>query len=310
MKDLKRAMHKDDPRWYQGDGYAWAPRSGEEKGPPGWLGHIGRGGAPLQEALPGARPGKPFAGYDYISGLDQPKPEAKKTGVLHFHHPNWEGWKKMKHTHVIGKDGTPGKLAAATPKAQPAAEPKPKVKAKAEVEPTVDPKAGPKKDATGLSLEDLAMALKGWLAKHVGKIPDWDGLFKLVELTDEQKKFLGRLFQKIEKIQAKTKTTEPAGTSTTAAEPEGDDAWVGKTMREVVKLTKAELKRLGFRKQRMIQKKQQKYPNKRGPAWMWGGLMRLKRKHPLRRKYSKWYKHYYSAAQRKRRRDARRAKKK
>ena len=354
IQGRESAVHVSDSKWID-RGYGWAPRPGEEKGPPGWLGHRGTH-TELQEAL--GDPSAPPAFRRPIGALEDPdeyeaaggvltQPKKKEKGVLHFHHPKWPGWNKIKATHIIGKDGTPGEHAAAEPAA------KQKVASAPDV-----------KDPIGTILGVLQKKFNKARASGQKYQPNWETLTAKFRLTDDQLEIVKDAYLELitepgaydaakkklpadsdagttalakkkadddEMVRRKNEfckrlkkagkslkvwqcyytddqyrkllasadgvnsdgvPTAVAGASTAAAEPAGENAWVGKSMREVVKLTKAELKRLGFRKQRMIDKKAEKYPNKTGPAWMWGGLMRLKQKHPLRRKYAKWYKDY------------------
>ena len=316
MKDLKRAMHKDDERWYKDKGYAWAPRPGEEKGPPGWLGHVGRDGAPLQEQVPAPvdpdlenpeNPGPPSR-----PALVQKK---KEKGVLHFHHPKWTGWKRNggqeAPTHKIDDAGASIALAAATPKAKPTPTSppvKPVAKQKVASAPDV-------KDPIGTILGVLEKKFNQARAKGQKYEPNWSVLTSKFKLTDDQIEKVKNAYLELVTTPgsfgpAKTPAASPApdgepkksaSASTATAEPEGVNAWVGKSMRDVIKLTKAGLKK--------VLKRSARANNYGGGGWFKGGLLKVRRKHPLRRKYKAWYKWHYSADQKKKRRAARRAKK-
>ena len=318
MKDLRRAMHKDDERWYKDKGYAWAPRPGEEKGPPGWLGHVGRDGAPLQEQVPAPvdpdlenpeNPGPPSR-----PALVQKK---KEKGVLHFHHPKWTGWKsnggQVVPTHKIDDAGASIALAAATPKAKakpaPTSSPaKPAAKQKVASAPDV-------KDPIGTILGVLEKKFNQARAKGQKYEPNWSVLTSKFKLTDDQLEKVKNAYLELVTTPGsfeptKTPASSPApavkpkkaaSASTATAEPEGVNAWVGKSMRDVIKLTKAGLKKTLKRRARAN--------NYGGDGWFKGGLLKIRRKHPLRRKYKAWYKWYYSAEQKKKRRAARKAKK-
>jgi len=338
MKDLKRAMHKDDPRWVE-SGYAWKPQPGEEKGPPGWQGHV------------------------VVRNLK----EAPQSGVLHFHHPKWREWKRWggKHTatHAIGRLGNIQKREVAAdgpmskaekkpisqsipsePKTEPASVKNNLQKALRKMErafnlavskkqryqpnfnkdeifkdlsadeieiaqdaftelvtdrlPDSNTKAAAaeapqvKKDVTDISPVKLVNTVSTWIDNNVSEFIKDSGeflksLLSRFNMTPEQE-------QEIKKtVIAKSKE----------AQPQGEQAWVGKSMREVIKLTKSELKRLGFTGEKMRTNHAVRYPDRTGREWFWGGLMFLRRNHPLKKKYSAWYKD-----RRQKKRDERRAK--
>lgn len=331
------AFHVSDERWAT-DGYSWTPRAGEA-GPPGWFGHRETHGT-LQEQIPA--PVDPnFEDPESLRSSPTRAPEKKEKGVLHFHHPNWPGWKKMKHDHIIDSGGRATAMAKSEKK----------------------PGAKPKKDATGLDFVQLFKGVRKWISKNLNEIPDWNKLLSVIEIKPEQLEYLQKAHQEMASrggdgkapvasalgvLQKEFNKARSAGTKyepnfealktrfnlsddqletvrsaytelvtapgqfdpaekkpeavpgaekekPTSVKVDPDSEWIGKSMREVVKLTKAGLKKVLRRSTRAN--------NYDGDGWFRGGLLKLRRKHPLRRKYAKWYKDY-----RAKKRAARRAK--
>ena len=320
------AFHVSDERWAT-DGYSWTPRAGEA-GPPGWFGHRETHGT-LQEQIPA--PVDPnFEDPESLRSSPTRAPEKKEKGVLHFHHPNWPGWKKMKHDHIIDSGGRATAMAKSEKK----------------------PGAKPKKDATGLDFVQLFQGFRKWISKNLNEIPDWNKLLNAIEIKPEQLQYLKKMHQEMGArdgdgkapvatalgvLQKEFNKARSAGTKyepnfealktrfnlsddqletvrsaytelvtapgqfdpaekkpeavpgaekekPTSVKVDPDSEWIGKSMREVVKLTKAGLKK--------VLKRSTRANNYDGDGWFRGGLLKLRRKHPLRRKYAKWYKDY------------------
>ena len=117
--------------------------------------------------------------------------------------------------------------------------------------------------------------------------------------------FLQRLYSTFTMTPEQEQEVEKA-VNKKAVKVDPEKAWINKSYKEAVRLTKKELERLGFTEESMRAYRDRRHRGKK-PLWMWGGLMSLRRRHPLRRKYKAWYKSFYSPQQRRRRKAARRA---
>ena len=148
-------------------------------------------------------------------------------------------------------------------------------------------------------LQNLVRFLEGWLKYFPGsEEPDWEGsFFPMAErvigepVKKEFKNPIIRIWKHI------VNTVRPGGISHSYGDQlagqdkkpaRASDSWVGKSMREVIKIVKAELKKLKLDDDKMTAHRDRRHPGKK-PVWMWGGLMSLKNNHPLRRKYKEWY---------------------
>ena len=316
------AFHVSDSKWVS-EGYPWVPR-GNEPGPPGWLGV--EVGPVITEA-----PEDP-------SAVTQLK---KRKRIVHFYHPDWKGWKKnggeKVPTHKIDPKGASMRVAPA--QERPKAKPKKdatgldfvqlfkglrkwisknlneipdwkKLLSVIEIKPEqleYLKKVHQEMSAAGDGKAPVASAL-GVLQKEFNKArsagtkyePNFEALKKRFNLSDDQLETVRNAYTELvtapgqfdpaeKKPEAAAEKEKPA-----SVKVDPDSEWVGKSMREVVKLTKAGLKKVLRRSVRAN--------NYGGDGWFRGGLLKLRQRHPLRKKYAKWYKDY-----RKRKRAARKA---
>ena len=164
-------------------------------------------------------------------------------------------------------------------------------------------------------VQALPQIVAGW---PQGKELDWEGkFFPMVErilggpLEEENKKIIKRVWEKLMTYRdAGALDREADTTAQSAGQPQAGGSWVGKSMRDVVKIVKAELKKLGFTDKKMRTNAETRanqaadaaFKAKGKPYWFWGGLLKLRNKHPLRRKYKEWYQDYRKKRRAKRKR--------